>query len=250
MNFKNMYSYNINDNKRSLTIFYGIIIAIYLLFLSTNFLFDGNSSIGGMEMSSAIFIFVLGLNSFKSNFHFGLANGVSRKTQFLSYAASAVTLAVIMAIMDIVIANIVTLIISPKTLYLQLYGQRYSSFATQLTFINHVQMIIEGFIWYTFLYSMTAMLGYCITLIYYRSNLIIKWIVSLIPFLLMFVVLPYLDNITQGAIGRFIGDFIPWALGFLEQGVNPYIAVMNFFLGYILFGAVSYLLIRRATIRQ
>lgn len=250
MNFKNMYAYNLYEDRKSLIIFYGVIASIYLMFIIANMLINGDSSIGGMEMSSFIFLFVMGLNSFKSNFHFGLTNGVSRKTQFLSYAATALTLGIIMAVMDIVISKLVAFVVPPNSLYLQLYGQRYSSFVAPLSFLNHVQIIMEQFLWYTFLYSAVAMFGYCITLIYYRSTLILKWIVSVIPFLLLFVVFPYVETITQGAVSQFIGNFISRTMGFAGQTINPFIAIMSFIIGYLIFGAISFLLVRRAVVKQ
>lgn len=251
MNIKNMYFYNLHEYRKSLTIFYGVIVAIYLSFIASYLLLHGGeSSIGGMEMSSTIFMFVLGLNSFKSNFHFGLANGVSRKSQFMSYLATAITLGVFMAAIDILIAKVVAFIVSPNSLYLQFYGARYSSFIAPLSLINHVQIIAEQFLWYTFLYSMAAMLGYFITLVYYRSNLIMKWIVSIVPFLFLFVILPYVERVSQGAITRFLVSFIPKTLGFIGQTINPYIAVITFIIGYALFAALSYLLMRRAVIKQ
>lgn len=249
MNFKNMYAYNLYENKKSLTIFYGVIIGIYLMVMTTHLLFDADSSIGGMEMSSIIFLFIVGLNSFKSNFHFGLTNGVSRKTQFRSAAAAVVTVAVIMAVLDIVISSIAKIFISSSTLYLTLYEARYSNL-TQLSFMNHVQIIVEQLLWSAALYSMAGMLGYCINLIYYRSSLIMKWIVSVIPFLLLFVVFPYVETITQGAVSRFIGNFFSITLGFAGQTTNPLIAVMSFIIGYLIFGAISFLLIRRAVVKQ
>ncbi len=249
MNFKNMYAYNLYENKKSLTIFYGVIIGIYLMVMTTHLLFDADSSIGGMEMSSIIFLFIVGLNSFKSNFHFGLTNGVSRKTQFRSAAAAVVTVAVIMAVLDIVISSIAKIFIPSSTLYLTLYEARYSNL-TQLSFMNHVQIIVEQLLWSAALYSMAGMLGYCINLIYYRSSLIMKWIVSVIPFLLLFVVFPYVETITQGAVSRFIGNFFSITLGFAGQTTNPLIAVMSFIIGYLIFGAISFLLIRRAVVKQ
>lgn len=250
MNFKNMYSYNLYENRKSLTIFYGVIVGIYLSFITAHLTLHGDASIGGMEMSSIIFLFVVGLNSFKSNFHFGLTNGVSRKTQFLSYATTVLTLGVFMAITDMVISRLVAFVVPPNNLYMELYGLRYTSIVGPLSFLNHVQIIMEQFLWYTFLYSAMAMLGYCITLIYYRSNLIMKWIVSIIPFLLLFVVLPYLETITQGAVSRFIGIFISRAMGFTGQSVNPLAAVISFIIGYLIFAGISFLLMRRAVVKQ
>lgn len=72
MNFKNMLYFNIYDSKRALAIFYSIIIALYLIFGILDGTTANGGSMSGMEMASVIFIFILVLNSFKSQFHFGL----------------------------------------------------------------------------------------------------------------------------------------------------------------------------------
>jgi hypothetical protein len=245
-----MYAYYLSDSKKSLAIFYGIIILIYILFVSTVVITHGDGTIGGMEMSSVIFIFVLGLNSFKSSFHFGLANGVSRRTQFVSFAAAAATLGAFMAVIDIIIENVISVIFSPSPLYLSFYGARYSTlFTNGLTFINHIQILFEQFLWSTFLYAMLAMLGFCITLIYYRSNLIVKYVVSTLPFLILLVLVPYVDKATNGAFIQWVGNFIARSMGF-GQSINPYIALFSFLIGFGFFALCSYLLMRRAVIRQ
>ena len=250
MNFKNMYYYYFYENKKSLSIFYGVIVGIYLLFIATYINFNRESSIGGMEMSSIIFLFIVGLNSFKSNFHFGLTNGVSRKTLFLSFALTCISLGAFMAVVDMIITSVVSLVVVPHTWYLEAYKEGYYRIASQLSFMDHVQIRTTQFLWYTLLNAMVAMLGYCINLIYYRSNLIMKWIVSVIPFLFMFFVIPYVDQITQGAFTKFIGDFISGFFGFAGQTANPWLAMLNFLLGFAVLSGLSYLLIRRAVIKQ
>ncbi len=249
MNVKNMYAFYLSDSKKSLAVFYGIVVAVYMLFAITVISANGEDTINGMEISSLIFIFILGLNLFKSNFQFGLTNGVSRRTQFISFTAAAATLGVFMAAMDVIIEKLVNIFFSSSSLYLGIYGGRYSSFSAGLTLMDHIQMIAEQFLWCAFLYAAMAMLGFCINLIYYRSNTIMKYIVSVIPFIVVFVVEPYIERTTNGAFLHSISDFLSRAMG-IGLTINPYIAMLSFFIGFGVLALCSYLLMRHAVIKQ
>ena len=96
---------------------------------------------------------------------------------------------------------------------------------------------------------MLAMLGYCITLIYYRSNKIVKYMVSVTPVLIMFVFMPTLDRLTNGLMTSSIIKFLATVLGFGEA-INPYIAMLSFIVGFGILSFSSFLLMRRAVIKQ
>lgn len=249
MNLKNMFYFNIYDSKRSLTIFYSIIIAINIIFGILNVTTTGSTTIGGMEMASVIFIFISGLNSFKTQFHFGLVNGVSRKTQFISFMGYAFALAAFMALADSALGNITSLLFNGESMYMQLYGKRYIDFSAEATFTKNLQIFGEGLLWLIFLYAMMAVLGYCITLIYYRSNKIAKWVVSITPALVLFALIPVLESLTNGRFVVKLVEFMGRSMG-LGQTINPYMAMISFIIGFGVLALFSFLLIRRAVIKQ
>ena len=75
------------------------------------------STMSGMELSTVIFIFVCGLNSFKSNFYFAKSNGISRKTFIKGLLISIIPIALVMSIIDIIINRINNIFIKNPTLY-------------------------------------------------------------------------------------------------------------------------------------
>ena len=89
---KSAMIYQISEMKKPLLIYYAIIFFLLLAsFLTTEVFLHisaNGTTINGIEISSMIFIFVCGLNSFKEPFRMFLQNGLSRKTLFLSYLCS------------------------------------------------------------------------------------------------------------------------------------------------------------------
>jgi hypothetical protein len=96
---------------------------------------------------------------------------------------------------------------------------------------------------------MMAVLGYCITLIYYRSNKIAKWVVSITPALVLFALIPVLESLTNGRFVVKLVEFMRRSMG-LGQTINPYMAMISFIIGFGVLALFSFLLIRRAVIKQ
>ncbi|HBG76257.1 hypothetical protein QBE55_02055 [Eubacteriales bacterium mix99] len=51
MNVKNMYAFYLSDSKKSLAVFYGIVVAVYMLFAITVLSTNGEGTINGMEFN-------------------------------------------------------------------------------------------------------------------------------------------------------------------------------------------------------
>lgn len=249
MRLKKIFLYSLFDCGKALIPYYFVTISVYILLcilLSPAVLISSEGvRIGGIEISSVIFILIVGLNSFKETFHFGLVNGVSRKTQFLGFMCAVAALAAFMALVDTVVGLAFGGFVEFNSLYMQIYGKRYTAFPSGLSF----QGLAEGYLWTFSVYTMVAMLGYCITLLYYRCNIIMKYVVSIIPILIVFFLFPALNNLTNGRFLSGLGQFLVWSMGF-GQGVNPYMAVFSFLVGFGVLGFFSYLLIRRAVVKQ
>ena len=74
-----------------------------------------NSS--GIEFSSMIFLFVLGLNSFKENFYFTQANNIPRVDYFKSLAITILPIALGMSIIDLIINRVYNIFVACPTMY-------------------------------------------------------------------------------------------------------------------------------------
>lgn len=250
MKFKTSLKYYLSDVSKALIIYYIVIYALLLIMGISQILFNpqGTGVIGGFEMASIIFIFVAGLNSFKSNFKMLLANGVSRVTMFKSTVVGILPMAGILALVDSINGVVLSSLLRFQTMFGQMYGARYA--AMPATFGTQVQASLEGFLWMFFAYAAVAMLGFFITTLYYRMNKAFKLIVSIGVPVLIFVVLPYVDaTLFHGTIFAGIREFIAFTLGF-RSGCVPYIAMASNGVVFVTLGALQYLAMRRAQIKE
>jgi hypothetical protein len=247
MNIKTAVKYQIYEFKKPFLIYYFIIYMIFaLFFLSTSPLIRNGADVnlGGMEAASMIFIFVSGLNSFKETFRMFIQNGLSRKTLFISFVCGIIPISAFMALIDSINGVLAGMVSNYQTAYMQFYGQRYAGSS------NGILQLVEGFLWSIFAYAMLAMTGYFITTLYYRMNKGLKFIVSIGVPAFFFIILPIIDtNFTDGVISKGITNFFSFAWGY-KNGFNPYFSMVTCTLIFALFGGLSYLLIRKAVVKE
>ena len=223
----------LRDIKKTIIIFYTIIVAITVIAMiitRVNSQTKVEMSFGGFGISTVIFIFISGLNCFRLNFMFMQANNISRKRFFYANIITLISVAAFMAIIDVILNNILQLALPYKSMFEQLYRKNF---------------FFADFLWSFAFYAFAAILGWLITMIYYRCNKLMKTIVSIMPVLLM-ILLGIID--TKGIIGKAIIEFLGTALGF-SNNFNSYMAVLSFVIGTIGLAALSFLLIRKMPIR-
>jgi hypothetical protein len=233
-NILKVTKYQLSDLVKSLIIFYTIILLIDLFIgisISTN---RSNVAVhyGGVEIAALIYIFIAGLNCFRSNFLFLQANNVSRKRFYYANIITLVSASAFMALFDIVIGCILKLSISYQGVFEQFYKKNIP---------------FEDFLWSFSLFVFAASLGWLITMLYYRSGNLMKTIISLIPIFIV-ILLSVIDNRVNGTIGKAIVDFLGNSLGF-NYNYNAYIAVFSFSLSALFIFALCFLLIRKAAIK-
>ena len=240
MRFLPAWKYQMNGVKWPLIVYY-IVIASLLVLMGVSLSIAQENvriTVGGMEMASMIFIFVVGLNSYKSVFFMMSANGISRKTMFVSFLAMLGVVAAGMALVDTLYGIGMKMAGNYQTMFEQLYNLETSAPA----------WIPGGFEWRLCSYLVAGMAGYLITILYYRMNKAVKLLVSIgVPVLVLFVWpaadLAWFNGATLKAVGWLIG----WASG-LSSG-NPYIGVISNIVLTALLGALCYVALRRAPIR-
>ncbi len=245
--------YQFSENIKQLIIYYPIFFSILTIMISLSMVSTANTTFSGTELGSIVFIFVLGLNMLKSSFHFGLANSVSRKTIFSSFIFSIIPIASIMALVDIMTLFIFNglLKIQYRSFFFQIYHNKYQSGSINSITLG-LDFIGESLLWSIFIYTMICIIGLFITTLYYQMNKIARVIVSCGVPLTLFVVLPIIDsNITNGKIFPFLFNFIKSSMGFGSSNVgNPYISILTFTIISILLTGITYLMMRRATIKE
>ncbi len=253
MKFKSSLKYSIFESLRAVVVFY-IVIAILIaltLFLSLNGLINGNgnssSTINGMEFSTAIFIFVLGLNSFKERLLMMMQNGVSRKTIFLSSMTSFVILCFFMSVFDRVVSLLAKLVIgsSDQLSYSGLFEMLYHN---KNVGMSAAAVNLEGFLLSLGLYLACATIGFFITISYYRMNKSMKVIISVGVPVGLTVVLPVVDRIANGKISQAIIRVLNFAMGLNPQ--RPFHAMVTFLLIFAAFSGLSWLLVRKIMVHS
>lgn len=256
MNTIASYKYQLADHKKSVIIYYFVLLSLMILIMSSLAVAvvqeDGTisgSAINGMDMATGIFLFVTGLCSFKETFGMLIQNGVSRKRIYLGRLYATVTLAFGMAIIDTLILLIFKSIanISKFTLYCySMYEQLYRGHTSGL---SSVQLYVQGFI-FDFLFYITCIsLGYLITNVFYRVNSTGKVLLGAGVPVLLFVIYPILDAaVMNGRISMAIIKGFDFAFGLTKQ--QPGHMFITSIIAFIAFSGLGWLLVRRANIKE
>ncbi|HCX77786.1 MAG TPA: hypothetical protein DG577_00075 [Firmicutes bacterium] len=235
--------YQLTEVKKPLLIYYSIICLIISMNIFITF-YVNNIGVNAIEASSMIFIFVVGLNSFKETFRMFLQNSRSRKTQFTSFMLSILPISALMALIDTTIGSSAHSLSSYQSLFRQLYALRYLGNSSDL------QVNVEGFLWSMLVYAAFAMVGYFITTLYYRMNKGQKLFVSIGVPVFLLILLPIVDEtFTNGKMFPKVVDFFLLMSG-VKNGYNPFYAMASSALFFLLFGGLSYCLAKRAVIKE
>lgn len=245
MNLKVAFKYKLYDSKNAVLVFYAVILIVIALMFMFSVLIRDNSDLKGnmqgIEVASAIFLFVVGLNSFTEDFRMFMQNGISRRTMFISQIAGTIAISGIMALIDGVLALTGKLIfLSSDVVYLQgllemIYGHNIFKIG------NFLLSVLFCF----FLYIALMALGFLIIALYYRMNKGLKVTVSIGAPALFLVVVPIIDTfLLKGAIGSVLGRIIAAIFG------NPAICMLTCFVLFAVFSALSWLLVRKAAVKD
>jgi hypothetical protein len=250
MTLKASIKYILKNSFRSIIIYYFVILCVICLAVVSALTpgMNGMVKISGTEMATVIFLFIFGLNSFKDEFQMFIQNGLSRKTLFLGEVLSILAISIGMAIIDLVIFILSKFILVGIKNFelLNLFQMTYSKHTAGLSTLN---IYAESLIFQIGLYLAAALIGYFITIGYYRMNKAAKTAVSISVPVGCFVILPMIDSsFTNGTITRFIGNIIIYALG-IQYG-KPSHALVTFLLLAIVSSGFCWLMMRRAIVKN
>lgn len=226
--------YQLHDSSRAVLTYY-LIMASLLVFLALVRWFapaPGPINMSGLEMSTAVFLFVAGLNCFKPSFKCMSAFGVSRRRFFGQNVLALLALAGLATVVDTLFAAIYRMFLNYKSLQEILYPSSNA---------------FSGIIWLFFVHTAAVMLGWFITLLYYRSGKQLKLLISLSPVFLS-IGLGFANTFTHGKVSSAIRAFFLSFWG--AKTMNPHIAVMSLSLSIVLLGTLIFLMIRRAPVKN
>jgi hypothetical protein len=251
MNLNASIKYQVNENKSSIIIYYIVILAVILLSMTGHIFFpnviviSGNTN--GFELSTMIFLFIAGMNSFRETFCMLVQNSISRKTIFITRLISTGIIGAGMALADRLLVSIGKLLqpdnpsFAITSLHEALYQRNAGGFGNA----------VEGLLFATVSYITVWLLGYFITVGYYRMSKGGKITVSIAVPVSLFVVLPILDDtVFQGGIGRFLGRLASFLFGFSGATPNPYAGMLSLLLISAAFSGFAWLMIRKAVVKN
>lgn len=179
--------YSLSDSMKALAIYYTVIIAINGIMIILLRLFGSEGSFNGLNMSTFIFNFVLGLSTFRQTLLMLLQHGRSRHTVYLATAITATILAVIMSSIDMILAMLLN--ITDRFLSLTFDGKAVTGLVGGTGIFMYVNLMIT--------YLLCGLAGFIISAIYYRMNTFQKIIVSAGVPLTILVVLPLIDSLLK-----------------------------------------------------
>lgn len=241
MKIKQGMRYYLHEYRRSAIVYYIVVAALIVAsFILTRVLFSHSRvSIGGMDMATMIFLFVVGLNSFKSEFSLFLQSGLSRRTTWASFLLAGLTLSVIMGIID----SLLPVLLRPVMQYGTLFSDMYGGGTGSISLTGVVWMIVANFAAVTF--------GFFITTAYYRMNRPTKILVSVGVPTLLFVVLPLVEVFVPGMnFFTSLMRFYVWAMGLGFSATYPLHAIGSMAVFSVLMAGLSYLLVFRASLKE
>lgn len=251
MNVKASFRYQLRDSFKAVVVFYIVILALNLVFATAVTIVQNvvgtqmGSNAAGFDTATGVFLFVVGLCSFKENFYLLTQSGTSRKSLVLGQFGSALVLAGALAVID----KLLYLLMDAVGWLLGSFGAvtMYEMEYPLQTLFDHLPHLLFTFTSYLACISV----GYLVTVLYYRMPAGAKVAVSVGVPVLLFIVLPIVDStLTNGVIFGTMAKVVAFAMG-LSGGIpgNPWMAILSFVVLSAAFGGISWLMIRRAAVK-
>ncbi len=254
MRLKTAVKYRLFESRKSVALFYFILIALTALMGVSSASFTTGSStmtvnVGGFEFATMIFMFVLGICAFRENFRMMLQNGLSRKTISSSFFVFGLVISAAMTILSGLLNGLAKIISAGQPNLVMsgmleaIYRERYAGASDQ------AQVFAESSLFFFCLFLAAMAGGYFISVMYYRMNKPGRIAVSVaVPSFFIFV-LPIFDAIvTGGKIFWFIAESFAKAYGL--DTANPYMGMLTSLILCLLFSGLAYLLAQKAVIKD
>jgi hypothetical protein len=188
----------------------------------------------GGDIISLIYMIILGIIFFPQGFRYTISQGIPRKMFFLAGSLSIFILAVVLTLMAVIFYAINLRVSNVWMIFQSAYqGQNILSMAA----------------WEFGALLFLGVLGWLICLIYYLGNTRTNIFITVAPFILVPVFILF-NAFADGAMGRAIWQFLKTAMGFSVVTPNPYIGMASMLAGAVVLTGVTFLLLRRAQVKE
>ena len=253
MKLKQSIRYQLADFIGPVIVYYGIVVAVHILFflihnfINPNMLYLG----GGMSSFSMVFLFICGLCSFHDNLPMHLQNGVSRKTMYTAWLVVTVIVSAAMAAADTVLATLIDLLNLPiwrgsSNMFLSLFDLEGMGFGA--TFVNTLFSFPFSFV----LLALLMTLGYFLVVFFYRLPVKLRIVVGACAGFLLFFGVPGVKILDTNLLGEglraFFRQYLEPALEFIWE--NPFALMGTWAVAAVALAAVTWLILRRTTVAR
>ena len=253
MKLKQSIRYQLADFIGPVIVYYGIVVAVHILFflihnfINPNMMYLG----GGMSSFSMVFLFICGLCSFHDNLPMHLQNGVSRKTMYTAWLVVTVIVSAAMAAADTVLATLIDLLNLPiwrgsSNMFLSLFDLEGMGFGA--TFVNTLFSFPFSFV----LLALLMTLGYFLVVFFYRLPVKLRIVVGACAGFLLFFGVPGVKIIDTNLLGEglraFFRQYLEPVLEFLRE--NPFALMGTWAVAAVVLAAVTWLILRRTTVAR
>lgn len=219
--------------RKSFLLFYLIYMAVITVVIAFSFSM-GESASSGTDLASSIYLFVVGLCSFREAFFFSQGMGVSRKSFFKGTLLSFLPLGLAATVLDFVILRMQILFMPSPTFYEMVFYAPAENEAWVPG--QEIGGVLSGLLWSLLLHLALMLFGFFLTQIYYRSSNWMKVAVSVGLFIFVNIWnLPWLYPVLEPVIW-FVSDGLRCCLFF---------AVLSG-----IFAGGAWLLTRRACVKR
>ncbi|MFZ2538193.1 MAG: hypothetical protein WAX04_04760 [Oscillospiraceae bacterium] len=233
MKTKELYLWQMINIKKSLYIFYSIIYAIYVVsFLISKI--SGDIHVGGMGVSSGVFMLVTGIVFFGETFKFGLCNGVSRKTIIVTQVVTLLSLSLAMTLIDTINAWLFSLIVDVNDT---------SGFYA----FYHSKNVFELILWTFGIYLLFGTIGHFIATLNSRLTKFMKMLVYIPISVLLVVGLPLGISVLSASAKETLFKFISNVFTYLKA--SPYNMMLVAIIIAVIVYLLSILLVRKAPLK-
>lgn len=252
MNILASYRYQMLDFKKSILCYYLIFIGVLIILPLAAYLTAPEHtyvSFNGLDFVSLIFLFVMGLCTFKENFLLLLQNGISRKTFFAGKILTFLSAALIISVFDKVIFGLLTLFshvvpwIQAPMLAIRASWPNpdITDFSSEITAGALAVDFISEFFSALFMLAV----GGFITVLFYRLNKTGKVAVSIGVPALCAIILPLIDlYITHGALSSLLEAISTWI------SESEFHSILSDFVTFLIFSLLTFLLLRRMPVKK
>ncbi|GAB6109912.1 hypothetical protein [Fusibacter bizertensis] len=178
--------FQLRESKSSIILYYAIIIILFSM-IGVQLGKNQNGSISGLDGMTVIFLFILGLNSFKDSFRLAIQNAVSRKNYYIGSIKTIIMVSVGMALIDSIFGFILAHLTNYESFFYQLYNmQDQILFSSNFVLGLMMRIVINIFAMH---------LGLFITIFYYKLTRFWVYFVSIVVPVFLFIIFPNINHL-------------------------------------------------------